>query len=95
MLRREFIKTASATGIAASVPLAQGQSPSSPSKKPTSRPEAPGMIYRELGTTGERVSAIGLGGAHIGGGDDAEAKIRLVRSAVDHGITFLDNCWDY
>lgn len=53
------------------------------------------MIYRELGTTGERVSAVGLGGAHIGGGDDAEAKIRLVRSAIDHGITFLDNCWDY
>ncbi len=40
------------------------------------------MIYRNLGTTGERVSAIGLGGAHIGSGTDAEAKIRLIRSAV-------------
>lgn len=92
MLRRDFIKSASATGIASSVPFAAGQAQSS---TPTTRPEAPGMIYRELGKTGERVSAIGLGGAHIGGGSDAESKIRLVRSAVDHGITFLDNCWDY
>jgi len=53
------------------------------------------MIYRSLGTTGARVSAIGLGGAHIGGGPDADSRIRLVRSAVDQGITFLDNCWDY
>jgi aryl-alcohol dehydrogenase-like predicted oxidoreductase len=92
MHRRDFLKSASAAGIASTVSTtssAQG----TPSR-PTTRPEAPGMIYRELGKTGERVSAIGLGGAHIGGGD-AEAKIRLVRSAVDQGITFLDNCWDY
>ncbi|QHS51441.1 aldo/keto reductase [Edaphobacter sp. 12200R-103] len=95
MLRRDFIKSASATGIAASVPFAQGQSQPSSSMKPATRPEAPDMIYRELGTTGERVSAIGLGGAHLGGGPDAASKIRLARSAIDHGITFLDNCWDY
>jgi len=53
------------------------------------------MIYRTLGTTGERVSAIGLGGYHIGKSPDADASIRLIRSAVDSGITFLDNCWDY
>jgi aryl-alcohol dehydrogenase-like predicted oxidoreductase len=92
MLRRDFIKSASASGIAASVPYAPGQTQSS---TPAKRAEAPGMIYRELGKTGERVSAIGLGGAHIGGGSDAQAKISLVRSAVDQGITFLDNCWDY
>lgn len=91
MLRRDFLKSASAAGVASAVPLASGQTPSSP----PSRPESPGMIYRELGKTGERVSAIGLGGAHIGGDSDAEDKIRLVRSAIDHGITFLDNCWDY
>jgi aryl-alcohol dehydrogenase-like predicted oxidoreductase len=56
----------------------------------------PDMLYRELGATGERVSAIGLGGFHIGAPhvDDALAE-RLVRSAVDEGITFMDNCWDY
>lgn len=54
-----------------------------------------GMIYRNLGTTGERVSAIGLGGAHIGFPKDDNESIRIVRTAVDRGITFLDNSWDY
>jgi aryl-alcohol dehydrogenase-like predicted oxidoreductase len=53
------------------------------------------MQYRELGKTGERVSVIGLGGYHIGKQQDPEESIRLIRSAVDRGITFLDNCWDY
>jgi aryl-alcohol dehydrogenase-like predicted oxidoreductase len=53
------------------------------------------MIYRELGKTGERVSAIGLGGYHVGKGPDAEANVRLIRQAIDSGITFMDNCWDY
>jgi aryl-alcohol dehydrogenase-like predicted oxidoreductase len=41
------------------------------------------------------VSMIGLGGHHIGRPKDEEEGIRLVRMAIDHGITFLDNCWDY
>ncbi len=53
------------------------------------------MIYRKLGRTGERVSAIGLGGYHIGMAKDDQESARLVRSAIDRGITFLDNCWDY
>lgn len=54
------------------------------------------MIYRELGRTGEKVSAIGLGGWHIGiPRVDEKLGIRLVHSAIDRGITFLDNCWDY
>jgi aryl-alcohol dehydrogenase-like predicted oxidoreductase len=54
------------------------------------------MLYRTLGRTGERVSAIGLGGFHLAKPGLAEAEsIRLIRAAVDRGITFLDNCWDY
>jgi aryl-alcohol dehydrogenase-like predicted oxidoreductase len=53
------------------------------------------MIYRELGRTGERVSAIGMGGYHIGKQQDPEESIRLLRAAIDRGITFMDNCWDY
>lgn len=53
------------------------------------------MIYRTLGRTGEKVSAIGLGGFHIGMIDSEEESIRLIRSAIDAGITFMDNCWDY
>jgi aryl-alcohol dehydrogenase-like predicted oxidoreductase len=53
------------------------------------------MIYRKLGRTGERVSAIGLGGFHLGFAGDVADAVRIVRSAVDRGINFLDNCWDY
>jgi len=53
------------------------------------------MIYRKLGRTGERVSAIGLGGYHIGVPATEQESARLIRSAVDRGINFLDNCWDY
>src|SRR4030088_3397238 len=54
------------------------------------------MIYRTLGSTGETVSAIGVGGWHLGLGHvDEQLAIRIVRSAIDRGINFLDNCWDY
>src|ERR671928_357011 len=54
------------------------------------------MPYRVLGRTGERVSAIGLGGWHLSLKHvDEPLSIRIVRSAVDRGITFMDNCWDY
>lgn len=53
------------------------------------------MIYRKLGSTGETVSAIGLGGFHIGNPIFESESIKIVRTAVDRGITFMDNCWDY
>jgi aryl-alcohol dehydrogenase-like predicted oxidoreductase len=53
------------------------------------------MIYRELGTTGERVSAIGMGGYHLGKQPDANESIQLMHAGIDRGITFMDNCWDY
>ena len=62
---------------------------------PLAQAESNGMIYRTLGKTGERVSAIGLGGYHLGHPKDPNDAIRVVRSAIDRGITFLDNCWDY
>src|ERR1700704_3241947 len=57
---------------------------------------ASAMIYRTLGSTGEKVSAIGVGGWHLGLSHvDEELAIRIVRSSIDRGINFLDNCWDY
>src|SRR5438132_7291598 len=51
---------------------------------------------RSLGRTGERVSAIGLGGFHLGKPDLPEAEsVRIVRTALDNGVNFLDNSWDY
>ena len=53
------------------------------------------MIYRTLGSTGERVSAIGMGGFHMSKPKTDEEAVKLIRTAIDRGITFLDNCWDY
>jgi predicted aldo/keto reductase-like oxidoreductase len=51
---------------------------------------------RPLGRTGERVSAIGLGGWHLGLPQvDEQLSLRIVRGAIDGGITFMDNSWDY
>jgi predicted aldo/keto reductase-like oxidoreductase len=49
---------------------------------------------RELGRTGERVSIVGVGGYHLGLAGEKES-LRIVRRALDHGMNFLDNCWDY
>jgi aryl-alcohol dehydrogenase-like predicted oxidoreductase len=52
--------------------------------------------YRVLGNTGERVSPIGLGGWHLGLPTvDEQLSLRIVRSAIDRGINFMDNSWDY
>jgi aryl-alcohol dehydrogenase-like predicted oxidoreductase len=54
------------------------------------------LPYRVLGRTGERVSAIGLGGWHLGFKHlDERLSIRIIHEAVDHGVNFLDNSWDY
>jgi aryl-alcohol dehydrogenase-like predicted oxidoreductase len=53
------------------------------------------MLYRTLGKTGEQVSAIGLGGYHLGHPPDPADAIRIVHSSIDRGITFMDNSWDY
>ncbi|MEO6817271.1 MAG: aldo/keto reductase [Edaphobacter sp.] len=96
MERRNFLKSATAVGVAAATSNLVGQTTSTarPSSA-TTRPESPDMIYRELGQTGERVSAIGLGGFHIGKQADPNESIHLIRQSIDRGITFMDNCWDY
>jgi predicted aldo/keto reductase-like oxidoreductase len=55
-----------------------------------------GVPFRDLGRTGEKVSAIGLGGWHLGLPHVGEQlAIRIVRRAIDEGVTFMDNSWDY
>ncbi len=97
MERRDFIKSATAATVAAAtaLPRAEAQSSSPAKSSSRNRPESPDMIYRELGTTGERVSAIGLGGFHIGKQSDPAESIAIMHKAIDHGMSFMDNCWDY
>ena len=92
MDRRDFLKTAT---VAAAGTVASAGAQSTRPSVPGRRPESPNMIYRELGDTGERVSAIGIGGYHLGKQQDPDESIRLLRAAIDRGITFMDNCWDY
>ncbi len=81
--RRKFLKTAVSAGVlAGSLPGWATESKS-------------GVPRRLLGRTGEKVSAIGLGGFHIGSPRDEQEGIRLIRTAIDRGITFMDNSWDY
>ncbi len=61
----------------------------------TSSAGSTGIPTRPLGNTGVRVSIIGLGGHHIGRPKDENESIRLQHAALDEGITFFDNAWDY
>jgi predicted aldo/keto reductase-like oxidoreductase len=97
MHRREFLRGVALAGIAAgggrglASSFAEGMQSSASGNK-----EGGPMIYRTLGRTGERVSAIGMGGFHIGQpkltDDDS---VKLIRAAIDGGINFMDNSWDY
>src|SRR5580704_18113492 len=61
---------------------------------PRSEPRS-GIPYRTLGRTREKVSLVGLGGYHLGKQADPQESIRIIRTGLDEGINFLDNCWDY
>ncbi len=61
----------------------------------TSVASATGLPTRLLGRTGQRVSILALGGWHIGSVKDESEAIRIMHAAVDEGLTFFDNAWDY
>ena len=83
--RREFLKAAAASALLPRILNASD-----------ARASNGEMQYRTLGHTGEKVSIVGIGGAHLGKASvsDADSE-RIVRTAIDSGINFMDNCWDY
>ena len=89
MERREFLKAAAVVGVAAAATANLGM------EAQTALASSAEMQYRPLGRTGERVSVIGLGGYHIGVQSDPAESVRLIRTAIDRGINFMDNSWDY
>ncbi len=89
MERREFISRVLAAGLTAAVTKGPGLAPAAWASR--SGGEIP---YRQLGSTGEKVSLLGLGGFHLGVPTEPEA-IRIVRTAIDNGVNFMDNSWDY
>ena len=105
MERRKFLQSLAATGLAAPTVLAQQAATPAIAKTNSGnaipRVTDPGemrgeMLYRKFGQTGETVSAIGLGGAHIGRPTLTQQEAtKLMHQAIDRGINFMDNCWDY
>ncbi len=83
MDRRNFLKTAAATTLMTS--LSKNLAHASDAAVPT----------RTLGRSGEKISMVGLGGYHLGMQSDEQESIRIIRTGLDSGISFLDNCWDY
>lgn len=81
--RREFLAAAGLTalGLTSRVFAEQEQS-------------SEGIPRRPLGKTGQKVSIIGIGGWHIGAVPEKEA-VALMHEAIDQGVNFFDNAWDY
>lgn len=84
--RREFMELAMAgMTVAALSERILAETQSSPDGIPT----------RPLGNTGERVPIVCLGGWHIGAVQDDQEAVRIMHAAIDQGMTFFDNAWDY
>jgi aryl-alcohol dehydrogenase-like predicted oxidoreductase len=97
--RRSFLKVAGAA-VALAACARKGTAPGTAEMQAAPAPDAydvpsgATMPTRRLGRTGVTVSLMGLGGFHLGIPGERDA-VRIVHEALDHGVTFLDNCWDY
>ncbi len=95
--RRSFIKSAALLGAA---PLFAGGSMAQDRDKDIDKDKSQhipsGTVPKKpLGSTGVQVSAIGLGGYHLGSAETDQAAIEIVAKALDHGVSFFDNAWEY
>ena len=98
LTRRRFLETAVGSTVASAMAGSLLPNANAHLHAPSSESAADvrnGVPYRTLGNTGEKVSSSGLGGYHIGMQSDEQESIRIIRTALDEGINFLDNCWDY
>lgn len=90
--RRAFLQAGAGLALAA---CSGSPPPGAPKAGEIKLPPGGVMPTRVLGKTGEKVSLVGIGGHHIGVTKDEQEGIRIIRMALDHGVNFLDNCWDY
>ena len=98
MQRRDFLGVMAGTAAASATSMtsAGGQPIQTPTALERPKETIRGyMRYRQLGKTGQEVSLLGLGGFHIGKQKEEKDSIEIIRTAIDAGITFMDNSWDY
>jgi predicted aldo/keto reductase-like oxidoreductase len=91
-LNRRIFMEASIAGAALVSCASAADTPQLPRPTETRKGD---MLYRSFGKTGETVSAIGVGGSHIGQAESDELATRIIRTAIDRGVNFMDNSWDY
>ena len=90
--RRKFIKSAAFLGTA---PLVYGSSMAQEQNSPSQRDLSGRIPRKPLGRTGLEVSAMGLGGYHLGSAETDQAANEIVAKAIDYGVNFFDNAWEY
>jgi predicted aldo/keto reductase-like oxidoreductase len=102
MERRKFLKQSAAAAVVAGLQGTSGQAMAPKLDGPAGRSALPvvnsvnGIGRRKLGKSDTEVSIIGVGGYHLGLASVSEPDaIHIIRTALDEGINFLDNCWDY
>jgi predicted aldo/keto reductase-like oxidoreductase len=103
--RRAFVQGVAAAAVTTAMALSarraraggvpKGPQKGAPKEGEIELPPGATMPMRTLGRTGVKVSLLGLGGFHLGIPHDDKEAVRIVHAAMDHGVTFLDNCWDY
>jgi aryl-alcohol dehydrogenase-like predicted oxidoreductase len=107
--RRGFVKGVGAAAVSAALlsragggaararadEVPKGPQKGAPKEGDIKLPAGATMPMRTLGRTGVEVSLLGLGGFHLGIPRDDKEAVRIIHAAMDHGVTFLDNCWDY
>jgi uncharacterized protein len=89
--RRKFMQAAAIMGA---VPLMPSRAFSTGGGVPPQSPEGT-VPKKTLGRTGVQVSALGLGGYHLGSATTDQVANEIVAKALDHGIDFFDNAWEY
>jgi aryl-alcohol dehydrogenase-like predicted oxidoreductase len=98
MRRRDFMKTMAATGavLASGITIiAVEAAAGEEEKKKEEKESSSGIPMRDMGSTGVKISCIGVGGYHLGTPDDPEIANEIVARALDAGVNFFDNAWEY
>jgi predicted aldo/keto reductase-like oxidoreductase len=92
--RRQFIQTVGAAS-AATILAASGTSGSVSAAEPFLKGGGGSIPRRSLGRTGVEISALGIGGHHLGAFANVDDAVQMIHAALDRGVNFFDNCWEY